>query len=301
LDDASTQRPMFVHVLKYNRLEKTLARARRDNEAQALELNQLHARVLAAEQENQDLRLKCAKLERDGSSLPHQPCDTGLPVPALTVQVEPPIWASHASHSPRAAAACAVIPSLNFRGLTSPGSPAKDGHTLQRGSRGAPQVPLMLPSETSTSGRLSPSEAGVRAQSEGTLSNSQKPLVSLQIPTLQFGTTDPSSPLKNGQSMQRSHWTGDEDSMEEALEQDIERLAEEKPLAVQQCAAVFGMYDSNNDGMLNLQELSHALEDLGAGAVGTLGTHEQAVRYLDKDLDGEVDLEEFIEWWFSNK
>ena len=50
LDDASTQRPMFVHVLKYNRLEKTLARARRDNEAQALELNQLHARVLAAEQ-----------------------------------------------------------------------------------------------------------------------------------------------------------------------------------------------------------------------------------------------------------
>ena len=152
----------------------------------------------------------------------------------------------------------------------------------------------MLPNETSTSGRLSSSEAGVRAQSEGTLGNSQKPLISLQIPTLQFGTTvGPSSPLKNGQSMQRSHWTGDGKLTADcavadchaacrglygrgagagkglythiilgvdSCAQDIERLAEEKPLAVQQCAAVFRMYDSNNDGMLDMQELSHVLE-----------------------------------------
>lgn len=61
--------------------------------------------------------------------------------------------------------------------------------------------------------------------------------------------------------------------------------------------AAFARYDEDASGSIDARELRRLVEDLGG--VLTDSDLSAALRVLDKDRNGAIDLQEFIGWWTS--
>lgn len=61
--------------------------------------------------------------------------------------------------------------------------------------------------------------------------------------------------------------------------------------------AAFARYDEDANGSIDARELRRLIEDLGG--VLTDSDLSAALRVLDKDRNGVIDLQEFIGWWTS--
>eukprot|EP00656_Telonema_subtile_P032324 TRINITY_DN3544_c0_g1_i1.p1 TRINITY_DN3544_c0_g1~~TRINITY_DN3544_c0_g1_i1.p1 ORF type:complete len:150 (+),score=34.50 TRINITY_DN3544_c0_g1_i1:79-528(+) len=116
------------------------------------------------------------------------------------------------------------------------------------------------------------------------------------VPSLNFAAVRAHD---DGPRMRRESESMSPDALAVVLTEDIDRIAEERPVMIRQVQSVFRMYDKDEDGRLNHEELQMALADLG-GATMTPTSQQEALRRLDKDLTGDVDLEEFTDWWFSD-
>lgn len=63
--------------------------------------------------------------------------------------------------------------------------------------------------------------------------------------------------------------------------------------------AAFARYDEDASGAIDARELRRLVEDLGG--MLTDSDLSAALRVLDKDCNGTIDLQEFIGWWTSQK
>ncbi|RLN61837.1 hypothetical protein BBJ29_003863 [Phytophthora kernoviae] len=71
-------------------------------------------------------------------------------------------------------------------------------------------------------------------------------------------------------------------------------MADDKELR-ETVRAAFACYDEDNNGCIDAMELRHVVADLGG--VLTDRDLRKALRILDRDSNGVIDLDEFTEWW----
>ncbi|KAF4321196.1 hypothetical protein BBO99_00005205 [Phytophthora kernoviae] len=71
-------------------------------------------------------------------------------------------------------------------------------------------------------------------------------------------------------------------------------MADDKELR-ETVRAAFACYDEDNNGCIDVMELRHVVADLGG--VLTDRDLRKALRILDRDSNGVIDLDEFTEWW----
>mmetsp|Transcript_11203 Transcript_11203/g.20429 ORF Transcript_11203/g.20429 Transcript_11203/m.20429 type:complete len:484 (-) Transcript_11203:58-1509(-) len=72
---------------------------------------------------------------------------------------------------------------------------------------------------------------------------------------------------------------------------------EEKAVAEKQVRQLFLTSDLNKDGKLNVEELSSLMQELGMDG----GQARKLLKIADKDADGRLDPQEFLDWIFGGK
>ncbi|XP_031403235.1 probable calcium-binding protein CML45 [Punica granatum] len=86
-------------------------------------------------------------------------------------------------------------------------------------------------------------------------------------------------------------WEGQESLLSTG---EISRLFEEKEPSLEEVREAFGVFDVNQDGFIDAEELHRVLRGLGFGEGKEVEDCERMIRAFDENGDGRIDFREFV-------